>query len=409
VNSRRLHLVAAYAVVLLWVAERPLRPQDSAAPLFRYDGTLTPRWSTPEGRDAGKGRAGSENDGAKGHPCEPIKAGATCVLLDAKGPGMISRIWLTVDDRSPEMLRSLKLEFYWDNEAKPAVSVPLGDFFGVGLGRTARFHNALFADPEGRSFICYVPMPYRKSAKIQITNESGKDLTRIFFEVDLQLLRQWDSNNLYFHAYWSRSRATALGRDFELLPKVLGRGRFIGANVGVNANPAYQNLWWGEGEVKMYLDGDAHGPTFAGTGTEDYVGTGWGEAEFFNDFSGCLVADQKKAQWAFYRFHLPDPIFFQTDCRVTLQQLGGGPVARVTALRQANVPLIPAGVDVNGTIVKLYEKHEQARNAGPPSADGWENFFRSDDVSATAYFYLDTPSSDLPRLQPVSDRIDGTK
>jgi len=109
------------AAVLLCASQPALRAQDSSAALYRYNGNLAPRWSTPEGRNGGPGAAAAENNGAKGHPFDPIKSGATCVLLDARGSGVISRIWLTVADRSPEMLRSLKLEMFWDNEERPAV------------------------------------------------------------------------------------------------------------------------------------------------------------------------------------------------------------------------------------------------------------------------------------------------
>jgi hypothetical protein len=307
------------------------------------------------------------------------------------------------------MLRSLKLEMFWDNETKPAVCAPLGDFFGVGLGKTAKFHNALFASPEGRSFICFIPMPFKTGARIQVTNESSRDLTHIYFDVDYQRAQAWSEKNLYFHAYWSRDHATTLARDFELLPRVSGRGRFLGVNVGVNANPAYRDTWWGEGEVKFFLDGDRDHPTFAGTGSEDYIGTGWGEGEFFNDFSGCLVADEKKLQWAFYRFHIPDPVFFDSGCRVTLQQIGGGPKATLAALQHANVPLIPVSIDHEGDLVQLYKEGAVAQADDPKLPDGWMNFYRSDDVSATAYFYLGTPSDDLPALQPAARRTEALK
>ncbi|HZZ18849.1 MAG TPA: glycoside hydrolase family 172 protein [Opitutaceae bacterium] len=405
-TTPRLLAGALFIAVIAAFPTAPVRGQDDGNPIFRYDANLEPRWSSPEGRNGEKGMSGMENGGGKGHPSEPIAAGATCVLLDVKGEGQVSRIWLTVDDRSPEMLRSLKLEMFWDGEAKPAVSVPLGDFFCVGLGRMAPFQNALFADPEGRSFVCYIPMPFRCGARIQVTNESGKELTRIFFDVDFQRTRKWDPNNLYFHAYWSRDRATTLERDFELLPRVAGRGRFIGVNVGVNANQAYQDLWWGEGEVRMFLDGDAAHPTFSGTGSEDYVGTGWGEDVFSNTYSGCLVADKKRAQWSFYRLHIPDPVFFAADCRVTLQQLGGGPVSRVSVLRKAGVPLIPVCIDHEGHLVQLYNNGINPTQAEMAASPGdWENFYRSDDISATAYFYLNSPTSGLPALAPVADRI----
>jgi Protein of unknown function (DUF2961) len=373
--------------------------------MYLYDATLKPRWSTPEGLNGAVGNAAQENEGAKGHAFDSIKSGATCVLLDVKGQGVISRIWLTVADRSPEMLRSLKLEMFWDDAGKPAVSVPLGDFFGVGLGRTARFHNALFASPEGRSFICYVPMPFRTAARIQVTNQSGKDLTHIYFDVDYQETATWNDGNLYFHAYWSRDRATTLGRDFELLPRVEGRGRFLGVNVGVNANPIYKDTWWGEGEVKIFLNGDVEHPTFAGTGSEDYIGTGWGEGEFFNDYSGCLVADEPHGQWAFYRFQIPDPVFFQSSCRVTLQQIGGGPRATLAALQHAKVPLIPVSIDSDGKLLQLYRKGAVVQADDPGLPDGWTNFYRSDDVSTTAYFFLSTPSDTLPPIAPVASRL----
>lgn len=211
---------AAVLILLSGLAQSGRASGEPSSPLYRYDADLKPSWSTPEGLNGGLGSAGLENNRAKGHAFDLIKSGATCVLLDVKGQGVISRIWLTLDDRSPEMLRSLKLEMFWDGAGKPAVSVPLGDFFGVGLGRTAHFHNALFASPEGRSFLCFIPMPFRTAARIQVTNESEKDLPHIFFDVDYQETAGWSDGNLYFHAYWSRDRATALGRDFELLPRV---------------------------------------------------------------------------------------------------------------------------------------------------------------------------------------------
>jgi hypothetical protein len=399
---------AAVAAALL-VFQAPLRAQESAGALYRYDDSLKPRWSTPEGLNGAVGGAATENGGAKGHAFDSIKAGATKVLLDVQGQGIVSRIWVTVGDRSPQMLRSLRLEMFWDNEAKPAVAAPLGDFFGVGLGRTAKFHNALFASPEGRSFLCFIPMPFRKGARIQVTNESASDLTHIYFDVDYQQTRAWDGRNLYFHAHWSRDPATTLGKDFELLPRVSGRGRFLGVNVGINANPAYKGTWWGEGEVKIFLNADGAHPTFAGTGSEDYIGTGWGEGEFFNDFSGCLVADEKNLQWAFYRFQIPDPVFFDSACRVTLQQIGGGPKATLAALQHAGVPLIPVSVDHEGDLSKLYQEGTVDRADDPKLPEGWMNFYRSDDVSATAYFYLSTPSDGLAPLQPAPERTEAPR
>ena len=179
-----------------------------------------------------------------------------------------------------------------------------------------------------------------------------------------------------------------------------GRGRFLGVNVGINANPAYKGTWWGEGEVKIFLNGDGAHPSFAGTGSEDYIGTGWGEGEFFNDHSGCLVADEKHLQWAFYRFQVPDPVFFDSGCRVTLQQIGGGPKATLADAAEGERPPHPGQHRPRGQPRPALPGGRRAQADDPALPDGWMNFYRSDDVSATAYFYLSTPSDDLPPLQP---------
>ncbi len=278
--------------------------------MFGYSDNMEPRWVSFENSSGEKGKGGMENNGAKGHACDSIKAGSAKTLLNMKGPGIINRMWVTISDRSPVMLRSLVLRIYWDDEKKPAVSVPFGDFFGVGLGKTAVYENALFANPEGRSFNCFIQMPFRSAARIELVNESPDDLPMVFYDIDLQLLKEWDQNFLYFHSYWHRDTATVLAEDFEIMPAVKGKGRFLGSNICINANPDYKDCWWGEGEVKMYLDGDKDYPTLVGSGTEDYIGTAWGQGQFSTRSTGCLVADSKNLQWSFYRYHVIDPIYF---------------------------------------------------------------------------------------------------
>ncbi len=371
--------------------------------LFEYNSNMETRWSSPENRNGEKGSGGKENNSAKGHPYDTIAAGNSYALLDIQGSGIISRIWVTINDRSPEMLRALKIEMFWDNETKPAVSVPFGDFFGVGLGKTAAFQNALFSNAEGRSFVCIIPMPFKKAAKIIITNESGETLRNIFFDVDYNLLKTWNDDYLYFHAYWHRDTATALAKDFELLPQVNGKGRFLGVNIGINANPLYKDSWWGEGEVKMFLDDDTNYPTLNGTGTEDYIGTAWGQGKFTNNYSGCLIADDSLLQWCYYRYHIPDPVFFKTGCRVTIQQIGGSATRAVEGYQHANISLIPVTTD-NGKINAYYNKDSVVQIDTATMPQGWTNFYRADDVSATAYFYLDKASDSLTALQVVSMR-----
>ncbi|MEO5682470.1 MAG: glycoside hydrolase family 172 protein [Chitinophagaceae bacterium] len=397
-NKITLTLVCAVLNIVMYAQQAP------AKNLFEFDSNSSPRWSSFENITAEKGKAAMENNGAKGHPSNGLNAGETRVLLNGTGPGIINRMWFTINDRSPEMLRSLKLEIFWDDSKSPAVSVPFGDFFGMGLGKTASFNNVFFANPEGRSFQCFIQMPFKKGVRIQLTNESHKRLSHVFFDINFEKITTWKSSYLYFHSYWNRDTATTLGKDFELLPKITGKGRFLGVNIGINSNPVYKDYWWGEGEVKMYLDGDNKFPTLAGTGAEDYIGTGWGQGLFFNDFAGCLLANKEEAGWAFYRYHIPDPIYFKTDCRVTLQQMGGNSKEKVIELQKTGAPMIPVAIDDQTSIVPLYTKDHITQLDAPGLPGGFANFYRSDDVSATAYFYLDTPGSVLPALQPVRIR-----
>lgn len=400
----KIKLFIAFVIILLYSCGSEKNDTESysdnmPSAMYEYSDFSEPRWVSFENITGSKGRGGMENNGAKGHPCDSITAGATKTILNIKGPGIINRMWITISDRSPEMLRSLVIKMYWDNSNKPAVNVPFGDFFGTGLGKTAIYENALFANPEGRSFNSFIQMPFREAARIELVNESDKDLPMIFYDINLQLIKKWDENYLYFHSYWHRDTATLLADDFEIMPAVKGKGRFLGTNISINANPDYKDCWWGEGEVKMYLDGDRDLPTLIGSGTEDYIGTAWGQGAFFNKYTGCLVADSKNLQWAFYRYHIIDPVYFKTDCRVTIQQIGGNTKEIVIGLQKKNVDLIPITVHQAPLFIHIYKKDSVVDLNDPELPNAWTNFYRSDDVAATSYFYLDKPVNDLPDLQ----------
>jgi hypothetical protein len=393
-------MIRVLPVLLLTGAIIPL----SAQSLHRMPRQTETRWISFENPDGAKGKGGVTNQGAKGAAFETLDAGEAKVLLDITGSGRITRMWMTIRDRSPEMLRGLKIEMFWDGAQKPAVSAPFGDFFGVGLGRRTPFENAIFSDPEGRSFNCTIPMPFRAGARVVVTNESGKDLTMLFYDIDILRTAGMESDELYFHTYWSRDPSTTLRRDFEILPRVSGRGRFLGTNIGVIANPTYGDHWWGEGEVKVYLDDDKDLPTLAGTGTEDYIGTGWGQGRYINQYQGCSIADGKNKQWAFYRYHIPDPIYFQSGIRVTIQQIGGSEKANVIKLLDDGVPLIPISIHNEPAFTRLLDLSPVPDLHDPTLPNGWTNYYRSDDWSATAYFYLNKPTSNLPALAPATVR-----
>jgi hypothetical protein len=268
---------------------------SEAQNLFDKPHDIKTRWASAENRTGKKGAGGTTNGGRKGSPSFSLKAGENKILAEASGTsGIIRRIWLTIDERTPELLRGVKIDMYWDDASDPAVSAPLGDFFNHGLGQMSAFENALFSSPEGRSFNCYIPMPFKKSMKIIVRNDTQKDVAMFFYDIDYTLGDRVDENTLYFHAFFNHQKSTVLRNDYQILPKVFGTGRYIGANLSVVVNDKkYSRSWWGEGEVKIYTDGDSDYPTLCGTGTEDYIGTGWGQGVFINQYQGCTIANEK--------------------------------------------------------------------------------------------------------------------
>lgn len=377
-----------------------------AQELFTAPDSTTTGWSTFENLDALRGQGAMTNKGAKGQPADEIKPSESRTLFITQGAGVIKRFWITLSNRSPKMLRSIRLDFYWDNETKPAISVPLGDFFGVGLGQTASYQNALFASPEGRSFNCYIPMPFRKAAKIVFTNESDQSEV-LFYDIDFVRVKSLPAGAMYLHAYWTNNSHTKLGDDFEILPKVTGKGRYLGSNLGIITNTSYGDSWWGEGEVKAFLDGDNQHPSLVGTGTEDYIGDGWGQSTFTELYQGCTIADAAKGEWAFYRYHIPDPVYFNKECRVTIGQMGNDVTDNVKKYYKAGANLEPVSVSGPNVFMKLLDMQNPPKLTDPDFPNGYVVFYRLDNYSSIVYFYLDKPSDNLPPLAPLAECIRG--
>ena len=347
---------------------------------------LQTRWFSFENPTGEKGKAAHTNNGAKGSAWKYIQPGQTLTLVNVKGSGSIQRVWLTLKNRSATMLHSLIINMYWDDSRVPAVSASVADFFGAGLGKIIPFENALFSSPEGRSFNCYIPMPFKKSARVTITNKSNKENT-LFYDVNL-LHGNFLPNSLYFHTFCNTSKSTQqLGKDFEILPKIYGKGRFLGCHINVVTDSSYKKTWWGEGVVKIYLDGDAKYPTLAGTGTEDYIGTGYGQGVFIHQYQGCTIANKEKGEWSFYRYHIPDPVYFYKNCRVTIRQMGGAAAKDVKAIYQAGAALIP----VSSGSINFFEMPHPPKLTDADFPDEWTNFYRLDAYSSTAYFYVNKP------------------
>jgi hypothetical protein len=367
----------------------------AAEELYIVPAGVETRWASPENPAGERGQGGRANGGRKGAAFFVLQAGESRTLAQVKaGSGVVRRLWMTLNDRSPKMLRGLRLEMYWDGAAQPAVSAPVGDFFGVGLGRIVPFESALFSSPEGRSFNASVPMPFRNGMRIVLTNDTDAPQPQVYYDIDYTLGDKLPAEALYFHAHFRRENPTTSQRDYEILPHVTGRGRYLGANLGVIVDGhRYGATWWGEGEVKIYVDGDRELPTLNGTGTEDYIGTGYGQGAYSHRFQGAPIADHEHQRYAFYRYHVNDPVYFQRDARVTIQQIGFLWSNDGTPEKPVAPPLYAAGAGRKELDLKKL-----------PQVNLFE---RADDWSSCVYFYLDKPGGVLPQLEPATERLKG--
>ena len=338
--------------------------------------TLRSRAITAENQTGAKGLGGKELNGRKGLPCLWVfKKDQVYTFAEMDGPGMVRHIWITVQNTSPEKMRNLILRFYWDGQENPSVEVPLSDFFGVSHGRTAAYESAFITMPEGRGFNCYFPMPFTKHAKLTVTNETGEDAGPFFYQVDYTLGDEIDEQCPYFHAQFRRVLNTTMAEDYVILDGVKGKGRYLGVNVGIVDRYAGKGIWWGEGEVKMYIDGDKEYPTICGTGSEDYVGSGWGLGQFHAQEMGApLIKDQFVS---YYRFHLRDPVYFNEDFKVTVQQIGHDGVGE--------------RADPDGPLAEFIAKGEYRKDH-----IGSGQFERIDDMCSTAYWYQTLPTQPFP-------------
>ena len=270
----------------------------------------------------GEGPATQLGKGWKVRPWIPLPAGSTTELAVMEGPGTIQHIWLTVDSRA---YRGCVLRFYWDDEATPSIEVPLGDFFANGHGiRTNIDSIPVSVNPSG-GFNSYWPMPFRKSCRITIENGLSTDIPHLYYQVT------WEKGPVaddaaYLHAQWRRSTTLREHPEHILLDGVAGQGHYVGTYI---AWTQLSDGWWGEGEVKFFIDGDDEYPTICGTGTEDYFGGAWCfGATFSGPFLGYPLHEKeggKVPKHGLYRWHLPDPVRFHEGLRVTIQALGWYP------------------------------------------------------------------------------------
>jgi hypothetical protein len=276
--------------------------------------------------------------GWKVRPCIAIQPGETVTVADIAGPGALQHLWMTAAHPRFTLLR-----IYWDDEAAPSVETPFGDFFCNGWGVYGQLSSAPVCLNPGSGMNCWWEMPFRRHCRVTLENIGIKPTT-LFYQIDYTLT-QVPADAAYFHAQFRRVNPLPYKEVYTILDGVRGQGHYVGTSMAWGVN---NNGWWGEGEIKFYLDGDADFPTICGTGTEDYFlgsynfdpgtsnectfGNTLGEAKRYQPFttpwSGMhqvIKPDgvyQAQMRFGLYRWHVMDPIRFEQDLRVTIQALG---------------------------------------------------------------------------------------
>ncbi len=306
-------------------------PRD--APLLPYllDPKLQTRWINFENPAGGPGMGGRTEShlgvGRKGAPARLIEPRETLQLADVEGPGTIRHFGCTTMP-SPIVLRSLVVRVWYDDQDQPSIECPLGDLMGFAHGKVVPFTSAAHSVGAHGGLNCWLPMPFRTRVRVTLTND-GDDEIPFAFQLAVTLGDAHDSTIGRLHVTFRRDNPTTRGRDFEILPLRQGRGRYLGAVLGVRT---LHDCGGSEGEVKVFIDGDAAFPTLCGPGIEDYVGLaddlqGAPRGELANATQPVPalyhgVSLRQSHFLSMYRWHLPDPVLWHQEIRVTVQQLG---------------------------------------------------------------------------------------
>jgi hypothetical protein len=338
-------------------------------------------------RDARRGRVSSYDRAGGNRDFWMLQPGETRTLAEIDGPGAVRHVWMTLASREEWYPRRSVLRMFWDGAKTPCVEAPVGDFFGVGHG-VIKEHWSLpltMSPRDGRGFNCYFPMPFSRSARIELTNEGERRLVAYFY-IDYETYERPLENAALFHAQY-RSEYPTVGwgddaRRFEENPEYMrevfetpnltgaenyvileakGRGHYVGCNLNIDCRERLKNDWYGEGDDMIFIDGDTS-PTLHGTGTEDYFNTAWSPlTEFCTPYHGQPLASPGgegflyRGKQSVYRYHIEDPVHFRESIRVTIE-------------------------------------HGHANNL-------------SHDYSSTAYWYQTEPHAPSPMLPAVASRL----
>ncbi|MEN6577937.1 MAG: glycoside hydrolase family 172 protein [Phycisphaerales bacterium] len=271
----------------------------------------------------GKNAARELGQGWKISPSVRIEPDQTFVMADLQAEGAIQHIWMTPTGNN----RLNIFRVYWDGEETPSIECPAGDFFACGMGQYTQVTSLPVCVNPKSGFNCYWMMPFRKGCKITMTNIDSKAMI-LYYQIDYTLTNVPESMG-YFHAQFRRVNPLPEKQDYTLVDGLRGQGHYVGTYMTWGSNSPG---WWGEGEIKFFLDGDKEFPTVCGTGTEDYFcGSygfekfeGEGYQEFSSPFTGMpqVIESPKQPRFGLYRWHIMDPIRFEKDLRVTIQALG---------------------------------------------------------------------------------------
>jgi hypothetical protein len=309
-------------------------------------------------RDARRGRASSYDVSGGNADFWLMQPGETRTLASIEGAGAVRHIWMTLGSREEAFPRRSVLRMFWDGAETPCVEAPVGDFFGIGHGITKEYWSLpLTMSPrDGRGFNCFFPMPFARSARIEVTNEGGRRLM-LYFYIDYELYDAPLENATCFHAQWRRenptdgwsdparrfeddqayrtevfSTANTTGEGNYTILEARGRGHYVGCNLHIDCFERGSDPWYGEGDDMIFIDGDTT-PTLHGTGTEDYFNTAWSpQSEFCAPYHGLPLSEGRPdpsmelgTTWpwggkhSMYRYHIEDPVHFRESIRVTIE------------------------------------------------------------------------------------------
>jgi hypothetical protein len=348
----------------------------SVAPDFSHAQTVAGKLDLTQPQDYVLKRVSSFDRSGGNADYRKIAPGETLTVFDADGPATLTHVWFTLSSPEAAHLKKLVLRMYWDQETRPSVETPLGDFFGLGLGDYYTWESELLSVAHEHALNSFFPMPFQKHALITVSNEGQEMVDAFYFNLDYRALSHpLPQDTLYFHAQYRQAQpnhgwtndwanngdprvdnAKNLdGKDNYVWMEAIGRGHYVGVTMSVLQN---QDFWWGEGDDMFFIDGDAH-PSITGTGSEDYFlgAYDFGEQSFSYRLFGAPVKGEERAggRSSVYRFHLDSPITFTKSIRATIE-------------------------------------HGHANH-------------RSDNFYSVAYWYQTEPHAQFPTLPSVNDRL----